>query len=259
MIVRLNKWALIVLVVATCCDCKATVLYVRFSSREIVIGADSKRTAETGETVCVCKITQIGDTFVASAGLAEYGTFDPMEYAREAIATSQTLVESRTKFEQLIEQPLIDVLKKLRKKNQDRYEAFKRGAAVNMIFVKFTDLPELVATALTPRDGRDGSIMLDKNPITLIGNVKRPKRISVGVSKRAEVLLDQPSFWSGGTVAAVQRVLQISIEDNNEAGNPIDVVQITKGSARWYPREPECNNKGRRINEQPVTCNSSKH
>ena len=46
-------------------ESRATVLYVRFSAREIIIGADSKRTAETGATVCVCKITKIGDTFVA--------------------------------------------------------------------------------------------------------------------------------------------------------------------------------------------------
>jgi hypothetical protein len=64
--------ALIALLAATFNDTKATVLYVRVTPQEIVIGADSKRTAETGATVCVCKITRVDDTFVASAGLAEF-------------------------------------------------------------------------------------------------------------------------------------------------------------------------------------------
>lgn len=259
MTARFNKWALIVLIVATCCDCKATVLYVRYSSQEIVIGTDSKRTLLTGETACVCKISQIGDTFVASAGLVEYGPFDPKEFAREAINASQDLVETRTLFEQRIEQPLKEVLKILRNKDRARYDAFKRGAALNMVFARFKERPELAALALTPRDAPDGSIILDKNPITFIGSVKKPKRISVGVSKRAEQPSDQPSLWANGTVAGVQRVVQVSIEDNSEAGGPIDVVQITKGGVRWYPRQPECDNKSNRINEQPSTCNSGKH
>src|SRR4030095_12577015 len=162
-------------------DCQATVLYVRFNSHEIVIGADSKRTAETGATICVCKITQIGDTFVASAGLAEYGEFDPRETAKDAIASTNTIVEARTKFEKLIERPLLDVLKKVKNRNPERYAAFKQGAAVNMIFARFNDTPELVGIALTPREDRNGSIVLDKREITLIGELKRSQRIFVGV------------------------------------------------------------------------------
>lgn len=259
MIARLNKLTFLLVIVATCCDCKATVLYVRFTSREILIGADSKRTLEDGNTACVCKITQIGDTFFATAGLAEYGTFDPGKFAREAISTSRTISDSRTKFEDLIAQPLIDVLKKLRSNDKPRYEAFKRGAALNMIFIRFSDLPELAAIAFTPKDGFDGSISLDKTEITFAGSVRRPKRILVGFSKRAESFLDQPGLWSNGTVAGVQRVLQIAIADNSEAGEPIDVVQITKGAARWFPREPECDDKSRRTDGRPSTCNSSKH
>jgi len=255
--VRRNICTLIVLVVILFADCNATVLYVRFTSNEIVIATDSKRTATTGQTVCVCKITQIGDTFVASAGLAEFGAFDPREFAREAIKTSSTLVEARTRFEQLISEPLIDVLKKVKSRNRERYEVFKKGAAINMVFARFTDQPELVTTALTPKDSSDGAIVLEEHNFTLIGGVTRAKRISVGVSRRAEVLLDSPSFWSKGSVVAAQRVLQISIEDNREAGGPIDVVQLTKGSIRWFPREPQCDDKSRRINEQPSTCNSS--
>jgi hypothetical protein len=258
MTVRINKWVLVALILATCFDCKATVLYVRFTSNEIIIATDSKRTAETGQTVCVCKLSRIGDTFIASAGLAEYGTFDPKAFAQEAINTSHSLIEARARFEELIQQPLIDVLKKVRSRNPTRYEVFKRGAAINMVFVKFNDLPELAATALTPRDTRDGSIVLDSHPITLTGNIKRAQRIVVGVSKRAESFLDRTSFWSKGTVAGVQRILQMSIEDNKEAGEPIDLVQLTKGTVRWFPREPECDSKSRRINEQPSSCNSSK-
>lgn len=254
-----HKWTLIILIMVTCYDTKATVLYVRFTANEVVIGTDSKRTAETGDTVCVCKIFRIGDTFVASAGLAEYGAFDPREFAEKAMKGSQTLVEARTRFEQLIEQPLIDVLKKLRTKNRDRYEVFKRGAAINMVFVRFNDQPELVASALTPKDAPDGSIVLDKHPITLIGDVKRAQRIAVGVSNRAKALLDRSSFWAKGAVAGVQHILEISIEDNREAGTPIDIVQLTKGAVRWFPREPECDARSRRVNEKPSTCNSSKH
>jgi hypothetical protein len=120
-----------------------------------------------------------------------------------------------------------------------------------MIFAKFTDAPELVATALTPRDTRDGSIVLDERRITLNGNVKRSQRIVVGVSKRAEVLLDKPSFWAKGTVAGIQRILEMSVEDNKEAGGPIDVVRITKGAAQWFPQEPVCDTKSRRSTSNP--------
>jgi hypothetical protein len=254
----LRTCTLIALLLATCSDTTATVLYVRVTPQEIVIGADSKRTAETGVTVCVCKITRIDDTFIASAGLAEFGAFDPREIALQAIKDSRTLVEARVKFEQQIEQPLVDVLTKLRARNRERYEAFKKGAAVNMIFARFNDEPELVGSALTPKDEKDGSISLVKNQITLM-DVQKSKRIFVGVSKRTEMILDRPSLWSKGTVAGVQRVLEMSIEDNKEAGGPIDIVQITKGGVRWFPREPECDSRSRRVNDQPSTCNSARH
>jgi hypothetical protein len=198
------------------------------------------------------------DTFIASAGLAEFGAFDPREIALQAIKDSRTLVEARVKFEQQIEQPLVDVLTKLRARNRERYEAFKKGAAVNMIFARFNDEPELVGSALTPKDEKDGSISLVKNQITLM-DVQKSKRIFVGVSKRTEMILDRPSLWSKGTVAGVQRVLEMSIEDNKEAGGPIDIVQITKGGVRWFPREPECDSRSRRVNDQPSTCNSARH
>jgi hypothetical protein len=256
---KLNIWFSILLVLTIIFSCNATVLYVRYTSNEIIIATDSKRTAETGQTVCVCKLSRIGDTFIASAGLAEYGSFDPKDFARQAIQSSNKLTEVRDKFEQLIQQPLIDVLKKVRNRNPARYEVFKRGAAVNMVFVRFIAGPELAATALTPRDTDDGSIILDSHPITLTGPVRRAQRISVGVSKRAQVLLDRPSFWAKGTVAGVQRILQLSIEDNSDAGAPIDLVQLAKGSVRWFPREPHCDERSRRIDEQSASCDSSKH
>jgi hypothetical protein len=240
------KCVVALLTLASFVECHATVLYVRFSSSEIVIGADSKRTAETGDSVSVCKVSRVGDTFIASAGLAEYGAFDPRQFAVEALSNSQTLIEARTTFEQLIEHPLIEVLKKLRVRNRSRYDAFKKGAAINFIFARFNDRPELVTTALTPKDEVDGSISLMKNHVTLLGPVKRAKRIFVGVSKRAEVLLDRPSFWAKGTVAGVQQVLEMSIKDNPEAGGPIDIVQLSRGAVRWFPREPECDNRSRR-------------
>src|ERR1043166_3739379 len=220
---KLGKWPSILLVLLISSQSQATVLYVRYTSNEIIIATDSKRTAETGQTVCVCKLSQIGDIFIASAGLVEYGSFDPKDYAREAIQSSSKLPEIRDKFEELVQQPLIDVLKKVRARNPARYEVFKHGAAINMVFVRFGDSPELAASALTPRDTKDGSIVLDSHPINLSGTVKRALRIAVGISKRAEVFLDRSSFWANGTVAGVQRVMQLSIEDNSEAGGPVDL------------------------------------
>ena len=254
---KLGKWRPILLLLLMSSQSQATVLYVRYTSSEIIIATDSKRTAETGQSVCVCKISRIGDVFIASAGLAEYGSFDPKDFAREAIQSSSNLSEIRDRFDQLIQQPLIDVLKKVRARNPARYEVFKRGAAINMVFVRFVDVPELAASALTPRDTKDGSIILDHHPIDLSGPVKRALRIAVGISKRADAFLDKPSFWAKGTVAGVQRVMELSIEDNNEAGGPIDLVQLTQRSVRWFPREPQCNERSRRINEQSSTCNSS--
>ena len=199
---KLSKWSSLLLGLLMSSQTQATVLYVRYTSNEIIIATDSKRTAETGQTVCVCKVSRIGDTFVASAGLAEYGSFDPKEFAREAVQSSNNLPEIRDNFEQLIQQPLIAVLKKLRVRSPARYAVFKQGAAVNMVFVRFGDVPELAATALTPRDTRDGSIVLDSHPITLSGPVKRALRIAVGISRRADAFLDRPSFWAKGTVPA---------------------------------------------------------
>ena len=238
-------------------DSKATVLYVRYNVNEIIIGTDSKRTAETGQTVCVCKILQVGDTIIASAGLAEYGAFDPRDYAREAITSTQTLADARAKFEELISDPLIEVLKKLKAKKSARYEVFKTGAAINMVFARFTDRPELVTTALIPKDGPRGSITLEKNRFTLLGNETRAKRIFVGVSKRAEAMMDRSGFWAKGTVEGVRHALQISIEDKSDAGEPIDVVQLTRGAVRWFPHKPECDEKGRRVGDQQSSCNSS--
>ena len=126
-----------------------------------------------------------------------------------------------------------------------------------MLFVRFIDQPELVAIALTPKDAPDGSITLVRHPITLVG-ANRTKRIFVGVSKRAEVLLDRPSFWSKGVIPTVQRIMEMSIGDKTEAGHPVDIVQLTKGMVRWYPLEPRCDARSRRIDHQPATCNSSR-
>lgn len=246
----------IALLVAISAETKATVLYVRFSSDQIVIATDSKRTAETGQTVCVCKIAQIGDTFIASAGLAEFGEFDPKTFAQEAIETSNSLLEARAKFEQLIAEPLLEVLKRVRIKHPNRYEVFKQGAAINMIFARFKDQPELVTTAMMPKDGPGGTIVLANQHFTLVGPSKT-KRIFVGVSKRVELVLDRPSFWAKGVIPGVQRLMEVSIADKREAGAPIDIVQLTKGSVRWYPHEPQCDTRSRRVNDQPSTCNSS--
>ena len=249
---------LIALIFLVSVETKATVLYVRFSFDQIIIATDSKRTAETGQTVCVCKIARIGDTFIASAGLAEFGDFDPKEFAREAVNTSDSLIETRETFEQLIAAPLVDVLKRVKVKHPARYEVFKKGAVINMIFARFNNQPELVASALTPKDAPDGSIILVRHPITLIGNAVRTKRIFVGISRRAELLLDRPSFWAKGVIPAVQRIMELSIQDKTEAGHPVDIVQLTKGTVRWYPQEPHCDARSRRINDQPPTCNSSR-
>lgn len=254
-----NKGLFLLLLATFSYNSNATVLYVRYTSNEVIIATDSKRTADNGQTVCVCKVSRIGDTLIASAGLAEYGSFDSEDFARQAVKNAANLTEARDTFEQLIKQPLIDVLTRLRLKDPSRYQVFKRGAAVNMVFVKFVDVPELAASALTPRDTRDGSIVLDSHPITLSGSVKRAQRISVGISNRAESFVDRPSFWAKGTVAAVQRVMDMSVEDNRDAGGPIDLVQLTKGSVHWFPREPQCDERSRRINEQSSSCNSSVH
>jgi hypothetical protein len=246
----------IALLVAISAETKATVLYVRFSSDQIVIATDSKRTAETGQTVCVCKIAQIGDTFIASAGLAEFGEFDPKTFAQEAIETSNSLIEARAKFEQLIAEPLVEVLKRVSIKHPNRYEVFKQGAAINMIFARFKDQPELVTTAMMPKDGPGGTILLTNHHFTLVGPT-RTKRIFVGVSKRVELVLDRPSFWAKGVIPGVQRLMEVSIADKRDAGAPIDIVQLTKGSVRWYPHEPQCDTRSRRVNDQPSTCNSS--
>src|SRR4051812_11001305 len=122
---KISKCLAVLLTLAIYFECRATVLYARFTSNEIIIGADSKRTLETGDYVCVCKISQIGDTFVAEAGLAEYGAFDPKQFAVVALSSSQSLVEARTRFEKLIAQPLIEVLGKLKARDRSRYDAFK--------------------------------------------------------------------------------------------------------------------------------------
>ena len=114
---NLRKCPFIFLILSVSVNANATVLYVRYSSDQIIIATDSKRTAETGQTVCVCKIAQIGDTFIASAGLAEFGEFDPKEFARQAISSSRTLIETRARFEELITDTLIDVLKRVRNKH----------------------------------------------------------------------------------------------------------------------------------------------
>ena len=248
---------LILLVVLFPTNSRATVLYVRYNLNEIIIATDSKRTAETGQTVCVCKILQIGDTVIASAGLAEYGSFDPRDFAREAITSTRTLVDARARFEDLISQPLIEVLTKVKNRNPARYQVFKTGGAIDMVFARFEDRPELVTTALIPRDGPGGQIILEKNRFTLLGNETKTKRISVGVSKRAEAMMERSGFWAKGTVEGVRRALELSIEDKGDAGEPIDLVQLTKGSVRWIPRPPQCDERGRRVDEQPSTCNSS--
>src|SRR4030095_11316927 len=135
---------LIIVILVFAAETRATVLYVRYNVNEIIIGTDSKRTVETGQTVCVCKILQVGNTVIASAGLAEYGAFDPRAFAREAINSSQSLVEARAKFEELISQPLLEVLQKLKARHSERYEVFKTGAAINMVFARYTDKAELV-------------------------------------------------------------------------------------------------------------------
>jgi hypothetical protein len=252
-----KKPILLIAILVFAVETRATVLYVRYNVNEIIIGTDSKRTVETGQTLCVCKILQVGDTVIASAGLAEYGSFDPREYAREAITSTQTLTDARARFEELISEPLIEVLKKVKSRSRARYEVFKTGGAINMVFARFKDRAELVTTALIPKDGPDGSITLEKNRFTLLGNVTRTKRIFVGVSKRAEAMMDRSGFWAKGTVEGVRRALQVSIEDKNDAGEPIDIVQLTKGSVSWFPRQPQCDEKGRRVNDQPSSCNSS--
>ena len=72
-----------------------------------------------------------------------------------------------------------------------------------------------------------------KNQITLI-DVQRSKESSSRLVNGGDDP-DRPSLWSKSTVAGVQ-VLEMSIEDNKEAGGPIDIVQIVKVVFAGFPK-----------------------
>lgn len=226
-----------------------TVIYLRVSQDEVVIAADSKQIYPKPDgnvmSVRVCKIHQAGDVFFASAGVGgdEDTGFHVEQVVRHAINGEGDLLNRVGVFQQLIHIPLLKFLKVLRKQEPARYRSFLSGVAAQTVFIRVEKQSlVVVASIIKPVEDFDGTIKLDSVLFSCLSDCKLPNTFSIGASPRADdIERKTKNLWERGSVAGLRELMKVSIADRpEEAGEPIDILKITKSGATWAQVKQGC-------------------
>lgn len=235
----------------------ATAIVAARSPTFIFIGADSKaiRGGNKADTVSLCKIEQLGKFYYAGAGLSDnpFVSYKLSKIVEEAFREGKTLTDKINRFERLVQTPLSKALEYVRRDNPRFFkDTFERGdrVALEVVFAGVVD----GVPALTLR----GFTIERFHPISASPTHRRncPGDCPTGThiyymgwnKAMVNYAAMNPRVWDVGAVPAINKLLQIQANSTpNEVGGPIDILYITKDSAQWIQKKPECGevNKGK--------------
>ncbi len=223
------------------------------SSTEIIIAADSKQTyrffengIERTGTKTICKIIQIGDVFIVSAGLVQDNKvgYNSITLAMEACHNTHTLSEKVGAFEEFMKAKLPIALNRVRKENLDLFKhRFETGdrvaaefffAAVEKGQLKLISVDFMVA----PINNDTINIISERHECPGCGS----DTIYIGEKAAIRRFLDEKkTFASSSTVNVLRNLIELEIADKSETvGPPIDVLRIDKGGAKWIQKKSSC-------------------
>jgi hypothetical protein len=234
------------LLLMVCPAARSTVIVVRMTTNEVVIGADSKRTVlrEDGslEARTVCKISQVQDVVFAYGGTSS-PSLNVNAFATDAITSSDNLAGAVESFRRRIEEPLVEFLRIVKVADPKGYReiAAPGGTVLQVVFVKFENhLPKAIVVQFQVLENSVGKVKSSEDVFKCPDDCNPGTTFLTGVSQRDRDTQRAEGFWSVGSIRGVRQLIELSIADNErESGPPVDIVRFTNNGLEWM-RKPEC-------------------
>jgi hypothetical protein len=224
-----------------------TIVPVR-TRTDIMVGIDSK-VAFANKAIKaepVCKITQVGRVFFASAKFAGNRAVGLVvsEFARQAVEGGGTIAHIIDRFEQTIKQPLYEYMRGFRQYDVTRYDSmFGNDSVLDVVFFGIEDEPIIAYRRFTPvfrsqearfcMDGKDRIRVLESGVgFIMLGHVEPLIRF----------VTQRPNYWNElGLKHAIRNLIQLAIDDDPSlVGPPIVIVGINGKGARWVQGSKLC-------------------
>jgi hypothetical protein len=226
---------ILMLSISTC----ATSIVVARTSAEVVVGADSRGTFDDGKTVTVrnvCKIHEHAGIFYAIAGIE----VDPITGFNSAslVANEIDKVRIMSTLVPAIEQVIkVRLTHELEWQRKERPNLYRRTVENNNIALSIViagienETPVFYARAFIA----DGTILREDHP-------SGEFTVWMGKADAIQRFIAQPNRPVFSTsVETVRALIQLEIDSGEPSvGSPVDIVRLTKGSATWIQKKPEC-------------------
>ena len=214
----------------------------------IYVAADSRITSTSNprEFRSYCKIRQVGSTFFAFAGIAEfYPTgFNLADLTATACKSQGTVFEKASELERLVKPPLEKIMRFLHAGNQGK-QAIPTSYDIGVVLCAVENgVPVMAVRKFIPTFSRPrfDSIYVDR--VDCPGPTVAVNGTFLAMLGHREVVrlhLRDKSLFARGIVPGIRRLVQYEIDANPLAvGPPIDILSIGKTSFQWIGRKPEC-------------------
>ncbi|HUE80995.1 MAG TPA: hypothetical protein VMM84_02695 [Pyrinomonadaceae bacterium] len=232
---------------------QATTIVVVRTANEIVIGADSKVTDAAGTDTGrqVCKILQAGNLFVGLEGFFRnpdtgFNLDQVVSKAlrlRPAAPATERVAILTGQLTQYLFSELLYIKEKTPRVFERRFvgRPFLRivvagfEAGKPLVFVREFRAAQITPQTLGITVVQDDCLANCQSEV--VTKILGEKEAINGLAEEA------PDFWQDGLAAGVRRLLEIAIASRSEyVGPPVDILSITRGSARWIQRKQECAN-----------------
>jgi hypothetical protein len=214
----------------------------------IYVAADSRITSTSNpqEFRSYCKIRQVGNTFFAFAGIAEfYPTgFNLADLTASACRSRGTVFEKARQLERLVKPPLEKIMRFLDGGNQQK-RTIPTSYDIGVVLCAVENgVPVMAVRKFIPTFSRSrfDSIYVDK--VDCPGPSVAANGTFLAMLGHRELVkrhLGDKSLFVKGIVPGIRRLVQYEIDANPLAvGPPIDILSIGKTSFQWIGRKPEC-------------------
>ena len=230
----------------------ATTIVVLKTQSEIVAGADSMGVFITGDkriSNSFCKIYQVQDFFIASAGFYDTRAGQRLnirELVTRVARKSDSLTVAMNRSRNAIASALSEAVSDARE-DDGLYNILVNGNVMTFFFGFEDGKPAAYAhrfSVMAQRDHSKGSLIdgahdgcgpqcvpADGNPYLM---QTRSQAMDDFRSKNLGLLRDDP-------VAFVRSMILSDIAANKErSGPPVDILRIDKNGARWVEKKPNC-------------------
>jgi len=243
-----TKLFLIILFITIPSFCFSTCIVILKTDKEIIVGADSKRTIYAINTISgqvddiiindYCKINKTGKFYFVISG---FDDGKMLINAQKACNTSKTLEEVVVSFSSMMKKDYEHSIEQLRNANNEKYiERFEGSDAGGISFFCFiNNRPELRTLFFTTKNKPS------EKTLVVVSKHINQAFTALGVHDHIDKLSDSEinNIFSKGNLVYVIKTL-IKLEEKhhpNWVGQPIDILTLNSKQAKWISKKPNCN------------------